>query len=223
MFVEVEVIIIFTSRHTAYESPPEKLRVKQVELKVTSDKEDKNFSYQKNKNMVNAYPWVSRTSFMALIVSWFLEEEDGKLSAAMGRSGCTFVEQICGGSSRCCDRTTCRQYFLRKIKHIIENQHFSINSGQLEAVQWCKVNKCRGYKKALTAVDDDGLPLIPRISDARTINRRLYEQIQTGEEHRYCSILTLQEEEYLVRYLKNKNRACQSVTEYQPSQVVLAC
>ena len=36
------------------------------------------------------------------------------------------------------------------------------------------------------------------------------------------SILTLHEEECLVRYLKNKNRACQSVTEYQPSQVVLA-
>ena len=85
-----------------------------------------------------------------------------------------------------------------------------------EAVEWCQLNNCRGYK-ALTAVGEDGQPLFPQISDARTINKRLDGLIQTGEERRYCSLLTVHEEECLVRYLKNKNRACQSVTERQAS------
>lgn len=68
-----------------------------------------------------------------------------------------------------------------------------------EAVEWCQLNDCRGY----LAIKSGEFPLI---RDARTINKRLDSKIETGEEKRYCSILTDKEELSLVRYLKNRNR-----------------
>ena len=47
----------------------------------------------------------------------------------------------------------------------------------------------------------------PTIKDQRTINKRLDGKIITGSEKEYCSILTVDEEELVVKYIKSKNRA----------------
>ena len=68
-----------------------------------------------------------------------------------------------------------------------------------EAVEWCRNNGKRGW----AAINSGRFPLI---KDPRTINKRLDGVIQTGKEKEYCSIFTNEEEESLVRYIKNKNR-----------------
>ena len=82
-----------------------------------------------------------------------------------------------------------------------------------EAVQWCKDNKCRGQKALNHAVDENGMKLSTRIKDPRTINKYLDNELKIGAEKQYCRILTVHEEECLVRYIKNKNRSLQSLTE----------
>ena len=90
-----------------------------------------------------------------------------------------------------------------------------------DAVQWCKDRNCRGHK-ALNAVNENGEKLFTRIKDARTITRYLDNKLKIGAEKQYCRILTVHEEECLVRYIKNKNRSLQSLTESAVSEVVLA-
>ena len=68
-----------------------------------------------------------------------------------------------------------------------------------EAVEWCRVNN----KRVWAAINSGNFPLI---KDLRTINKRLDGTIQTGKEKEYCSIFTNDEEESLVRHVKNKNR-----------------
>ena len=67
-----------------------------------------------------------------------------------------------------------------------------------EACRWCIENNARGYKALSTG-------LFPLIKYKATINNRLDNKVITGKEKEYCSILTNEEEESLVRFVKNKN------------------
>ena len=80
-----------------------------------------------------------------------------------------------------------------------------------QAVIYCRENSCKGYK----AITDLNLKFC---KDPRTINARLEKEVVAGEEQR---ILTVTEERTLVRYLINRNRACQGLHEEQVSGVVL--
>lgn len=78
----------------------------------------------------------------------------------------------------------------------------SINSKKEElnaAVKWCQENNKRGW-----AAVNSGL--FPGIKDLRTINKRLDGIITTGKEKEYCSVFTTEEEETIVRHIRNKNR-----------------
>ena len=80
-----------------------------------------------------------------------------------------------------------------------------------EAVASCKENNCKGYT-AISALN------LQYCKDPRTINAHLERDFQAGKERQ---ILTEHEERTLVRYLINKNRACQGLNESQVSGVVL--
>ena len=79
------------------------------------------------------------------------------------------------------------------------------------AVDYCRANNCRGYK----AIKDLDLKLC---KDPRTINSHLEKEIIPGGEVR---ILTDHEEKTLVKYLINRNRACQGLNDQQIADVVL--
>ena len=68
----------------------------------------------------------------------------------------------------------------------------------IEAVEWCKLNRHRGWK----AVNSGSFP---GFKDPPTIDKRLDGMIETGKEKDYCKILTSIEEESLLRYIKNRN------------------
>ena len=83
-------------------------------------------------------------------------------------------------------------------------KHTDAKTEQLKAaVEYCKENNCKGW----IALSTGSFPLI---KDARTINSRLDNSsdseiiIENGKAHQ--RVLTFQEENNLVRYLKNKNR-----------------
>ena len=82
-------------------------------------------------------------------------------------------------------------------------------------MSYCKAKNCRGFA-AISA------GICPDIKDKRTINRRLVGEVISGKEKQYCSILTDEEEEILVMFIKNKNRALQPVNRkghYSNAQV----
>ena len=83
-----------------------------------------------------------------------------------------------------------------------------------EAVTYCRTNGCRGQKALASG-------LFPTIGCPKTINRRLDGKVTTGEEKRYCSILTKEEEESLVRYLANRSRCLDGMNDTQVEEVVL--
>ena len=82
------------------------------------------------------------------------------------------------------------------------------------AVKYCKDNKCKGYK----AITDLQLQLI---KDPRTINQHLAGNVITGNEKEKQRILTIKEEKSLVKYLVNRNRSCQGLSDNQVEGVVL--
>lgn len=79
------------------------------------------------------------------------------------------------------------------------------------ALTYCKENNCKGWK----AISDLNLKYC---KDPRTINSHLIKDFAAGDKQ---TILTSKEEKSLVRYLVNRNRACQGLTEEQVSGVVL--
>ena len=78
------------------------------------------------------------------------------------------------------------------------------------AVEYCRANGCKGYK----AIADLGLADV----DARTINSHLEREVVAGRKQK---ILTDNEEKSLVRYIINRNRACQGLNDKQIGGVVL--
>ena len=83
-----------------------------------------------------------------------------------------------------------------------------------EAVQYCLDNNVRGHSALKTG-------RFHLIKDRETINRRLDGQVITGEERSYCTILTPDEEEVVVNYVKNKNRAMQGINKAQLTKLIL--
>ena len=63
--------------------------------------------------------------------------------------------------------------------------------------------------------------MFPSIKCPKSINRRLDGIVVAGEEKRYCSILTSDEEESLVRYIKNRSQCLQGMNATKVEDVVL--
>lgn len=87
------------------------------------------------------------------------------------------------------------------------------------AVQYCIENNCKGY----AAINSGKFPLI---RDPRTINRRLLstpvtQRITTGDEKKHLRLLTSNEEECLVKYMINKNRACQGLSRGEVEKLII--
>ena len=80
-----------------------------------------------------------------------------------------------------------------------------------KAVAYCRANNCKGYK----AIADLNLKLC---KDPRTINHHLSREVVPGGDIR---ILTDHKEKTLVKYLINRNRACQGLNDQQVGGVVL--
>ena len=74
------------------------------------------------------------------------------------------------------------------------------------AVEWCGEHNVRGYSAVKSG-------LFPLVKNRRTIDKRLDGVIVTGKEKEYCSILTVEEEELIVNFVKNKNRSYQGVNK----------
>ena len=62
----------------------------------------------------------------------------------------------------------------------------------IEAVEWCKLNGHTGWKAV-------NVGLFPGIKDPQIINNRFSWVSETGNEKDYCKILTLTEQESLLR------------------------
>ena len=84
-------------------------------------------------------------------------------------------------------------------------------AGIEKAVAYCCANNCKGYK----AIADLNLKFC---KDPRTINHHLSREVVPGGDVR---ILTDHEEKTLVKYLINRNRACQGLNDQQIASVVL--
>ena len=83
---------------------------------------------------------------------------------------------------------------------------YKVNKLQIdEAIEWCSLNNKRGHAALSTG-------RFPLIKDRKTIDRRLDGEVVNGAEREYCRILLGEEEEQLVRHVKNKNRAYQGWT-----------
>ena len=86
---------------------------------------------------------------------------------------------------------------------------------QLEAaVEWCLSNNKRGW----AALKTNDFPLL---KDARAINRRLDGLVTNKAEYESRSILTNNEEQTLVGYMKNMNRCNQGVSRSDTTVVIL--
>ena len=100
-------------------------------------------------------------------------------------------------------------------EHIIKQKRIDDRVKQLEkAIQYCKETNCKG-QAAISA------GICPDIKDPRTITRHLEGKIKVGQEKEYCQILTCDEEEILVQYIKNKNEALQSVRRNELNEVIM--
>ena len=87
-----------------------------------------------------------------------------------------------------------------KFEHKVKQRSMDTKErqGQL-TVRYCKEKNCRSFA-AISA------GICPDIKDHRTINKMLDGNVITGKEKQYCRILTDEEEEILVLFIKNKNR-----------------
>ena len=82
------------------------------------------------------------------------------------------------------------------------------------AVEWCLSNNRRGW----AALKTNDFPLL---KDARAINRRLDGLVTNKAEYESRSILTNNEEQTLVGYMKNMNRCNQGVSRSDTTVVIL--
>ena len=74
------------------------------------------------------------------------------------------------------------------------------------AVKWCLENNARSYAALKTGV-------FSLIKSRSTIDSRFDGKVVTGSEKQYCSILTNEEEESIVRFVRNKNRCLQRINK----------
>ena len=59
--------------------------------------------------------------------------------------------------------------------------------------------------------EHDAIDIVSLIKGRETINRWLNQKIVIGQEKNYCNILTNDEEEGVVTFLKNKDRCIQAI------------
>ena len=59
------------------------------------------------------------------------------------------------------------------------------------------------------------------IEDGEIINHRLDGKIINGQERKYCRILTEEEEQTIVSYMKNKNRCLKGVNQSELTKFIL--
>ena len=83
-----------------------------------------------------------------------------------------------------------------------------------QAVAWCKEHRVRGY-----SVIKSGL--FPLVKNPKMIDSRLDGKIVTGEEKRYCSVLTAEEEIDIVENVKNNNRAYQGINRGDLTKIII--
>ena len=83
-----------------------------------------------------------------------------------------------------------------------------------EAIHWCEENNARGQAALKSG-------LFPLIKDRETINRRLDGKIIHNQERAYCKILTHDEEESIVAFIKNKNRCMQAVNKKDLEKLIM--
>ena len=88
------------------------------------------------------------------------------------------------------------------------------NQQLCEAVEYCITNGVRGQAALSTGQFN-------LIKDRETINRRLDGKVKTGQERGYCSIFTVEEEDSVVKYVKNMNRACRGLNRAKVSKLLL--
>ena len=102
-----------------------------------------------------------------------------------------------------------------KAKAVIQRNILDQKTEQIvAAVEYCKVNNCRG-KKALST------GLFPLIKDHKTITRRLDGEVISGHEKDHVSILLPEEEEVLVAYALNKSRAMQPLKRQPMNNLIM--
>ena len=99
-----------------------------------------------------------------------------------------FALRISGRTSRSNPSTKAEAVVARKSTNE-KNQQLE------EAIAWCKENNARGQAALKTG-------LFPLIKDRETINRRLDGKIINNQERSYCKILTHDEEESIVAFIK---------------------
>ena len=92
--------------------------------------------------------------------------------------------------------------------------HETINAKDVQmsdAVQYCQDNNCRGYAALQTG-------RFPLIKDPRTVNKRLDGYSKGHQDH--LRILTEDEENSLVKHIKNKNRCMQGLIKKQTTNLI---
>ena len=85
------------------------------------------------------------------------------------------------------------------------------------AIKWCQENNARSYAALNTGL----FPLIKsRSTIDSTIGSRLDGKFVTGSEKQYCSILTNEEEESIVIFVKNKNHCLQGINKSELTTLI---
>ena len=93
-----------------------------------------------------------------------------------------------------------------KIHRTVYQERVDRRKEQLDqAVLYCKDNDCRGWKALKTG-------LFPLVKSPYTVNRYLDGELSTLTVNEYCSLITAEEEDLLVTYLLNRNRAYQPLS-----------
>ena len=82
------------------------------------------------------------------------------------------------------------------------------------AVPWCVENGKRGHAALKTGQ-------FPLIKNRETINKRLNGKVVTGQERAYCTILTSEEENTIVKFVKNRNRCMQALNKKEVEKLIL--
>ena len=101
-----------------------------------------------------------------------------------------------------------------RVEAIVARSNTKKKKAQLNAaVKWCKENNSRGHAALKTG-------LFSLIKSRSTIDNRLDGKIITGCEKQYCSILT-NEEESVVRFVKNKNHCRQGINKKELTNLIL--
>ena len=102
-----------------------------------------------------------------------------------------------------------------KFDHKVKQKRIEGREKQLRAaVRYFRENNCKG-SAAISA------GICPDIKDPRTIKKYLNGELAIGNEKEYCSVLTNDEEDLLVKYIKDKSRALQPTKRKDLNKVII--